>query len=373
MLSVIGALLLALPFPATSQAASFARILGQPITRPISDAFARFVGRSLPVISASAGVVYSFDPATGVYERETSILGQLFLERPDALGRRRWNLNFSYQRVKIDSFEGQDVDSLSDSLIRDPGSGVPLDIRLFDLALDTHQFTASATYGLTDDVDLNVTIPVLYSEFSVRLEQFSLRQTQVFSRSASRLGLGDTLLRGKYSFMRSDWIDAAAGLVLRLPTGNENDFQGTGDVELAPMLYAATRTFQPRRWLRLQPYLNGGMNVDASDLDASEGRWGAGLDCGVSQRLTAAVAVLGRHALSRLVPAGSFDVRRLYGPPRPLFGLQGDRSDSYDLSIGGRVNVWRDTVMAFANVIIPLNDDGVRPEPIPTVGFEATF
>jgi hypothetical protein len=44
------------------------------------------------------------------------------------------------------------------------------------------------------------------------------------------------------------------------------------------------------------------------------------------------------------------------------------RPDFYDLSIGGIV--WRDTVIAFANVLVPLNDDGRRD---PAVGLEAAF
>ena len=58
---------------------------------------------------------------------------------------------------------------------------------------------------------------------------------------------------------------------------------------------------------------------------------------------------------------------------RPLFGLHGDRPDLYDVSIGARVNLWRDLLIGFANVILPLNRDGIRADVIPLVGLEATF
>ena len=65
------------------------------------------------------------------------------------------------------------------------------------------------------------------------------------------------------------------------------------------------------------------------------------------------------------------------GGPRfgvaPLFGLTGERPDFYDLSIGGRANLWRDTVIAFANVVVPLNQAGVRMDLIPLVGVEVAF
>jgi hypothetical protein len=61
------------------------------------------------------------------------------------------------------------------------------------------------------------------------------------------------------------------------------------------------------------------------------------------------------------------------GGTAPLFGLSGARPDYYDLSIGGRGSVWRDTVFAFVNVVLSLNDGFVRTDPIPAIGVEATF
>src|SRR5438128_9250218 len=98
-----------------AHAKTFSEILGTPITKKIGEAFAQSVGRALPVTSASAGVVYTFDPATGVYEREAVVVGQLYLERAEPLGRKRLNLSLNYQRVKIDTFEGKDVEALRDT------------------------------------------------------------------------------------------------------------------------------------------------------------------------------------------------------------------------------------------------------------------
>jgi hypothetical protein len=357
------------------EARTFADILGTPITRTVGDALATSIGRALPVTSASAGIVFRFDPTTGVFERETSILGQLFLERAEPVGRGRWNLTFNYQRFGIDTIEGEDIDALSDTnrAIVDPSTGNPVTFPLFGIDLDTDVFTASATYGITNDLDVNLTVPVVYSDFQLRVVQRSTGGTMSADVGSSKLGVGDIFLRGKYRFLRRDWLQAAGGLVLRVPSGNEENFQGTGDLELAPMLYVSTRTWQLAPAVRLQSYLNGGVNLDAEDVDRSEARWGVGLDVGFAERLTAAVAVLGRHPFQRIAPAGFFDVARVDGTTQPLFGLQGERPDLYDLSVGGRVNLWRDTLIGFANVILPLNDDGVRADFIPLVGLEATF
>ncbi|TMB49211.1 MAG: hypothetical protein E6J60_13345 [Deltaproteobacteria bacterium] len=94
---------------------------------------------------------------------------------------------------------------------------------------------------------------------------------------------------------------------------------------------------------------------------------------GSSSRAAWGIAFLARHPFERIGKPGFLDVPRANGPPSPLFGLQLDRPNFYDLSIGGRVALWRDTLVAFANVIVPLNADGLRASAIPLAGLEATF
>ena len=53
---------------------------------------------------------------------------------------------------------------------------------------------------------------------------------------------------------------------------------------------------------------------------------------------------------------------------RPLFGIGGRRPDYYDLSVGMRSAALSDRFLVFANVLLPLNDDGPRADAIPLVG-----
>jgi hypothetical protein len=103
--------------------------------------------------------------------------------------------------------------------------------------------------------------------------------------------------------------------------------------------------------------------------------------------MTASVAVLGRNQFAHVAPPGFFDFPRCPGASlltcatertvrdgtALLFGLSSARVDYYDISIGGRGAVWRDTLFAFVNVLVPLNDGFMRTAPIPLVGLEATF
>ena len=354
----------------------------RPITRPIGDALADSIGHALPITAASAGVTFSFNKATHAWDRETDILGQLYLERPRPLGRGKLNLSVSYQWVRIDTVDGQDLDQLSDTRfpIVDPKNGRLFTVPRFGLDLETHQVTTSVTYGVTDDLDLNLTIPVLDSSFAVNgiLRQVAKGREQRLRVRSSKVGPGDLFLRGKYRLLHGAWGDLAAGLVLRAPAGNQDNFQGTGAWEPAPMLYAATPSLSFGHGVGLQAYANGGVELNADDVERSAGRFGLGLDCAIQERFTAAVAVLGREPFQGIAPPGFFDVARV--DPRtgrrftaPVLGLERDRASTYDLSLGGRVNLWHDTVFGFANVILPLNRDGFRSDVIPLVGVEAAF
>jgi len=372
--AALGVALVAFTAPA-AWGRTLAEIVGPGFTRPISDALALSVGRALPVISASAGVVFSFDPS-GAYVRERSIAGQLFLERAEPVGRARWNLSLNYQRVKFDSFEGKDIEQLKDTVpVVDPDTGGAVTFPRFGIDLETHEVTTSATYGLTDDLDINLALPVLLSELRVQLSQGGANPADVkrFTESATKLGVGDIFLRGKYRFLNIGRGQAALGLVFRLPSGEQENLQGTGAFEIAPLLYASGKAVEITRAVALQPYFNAGVNFDTEDVGSSEARWGVGLDAAIVGRITLAVAVLGRHPFRRLAPAGFFTLKRQDGSERPLFGINGDRPDLYDVSLGTRVNLWRDTVIGFANAILPLNDDGVRSNVIPTIGVEIAF
>ena len=383
---MFGALLLAcvaLGAPAASRA-DIIEDIGDQLTRGTAEAFVR----SYPVIAASAGVTYRFDPLTGAFERQAAMVGQLFLERAEPIGRDHWNIGVSYQRVALKSIEGKDASALSDdipiAIVDDKLQVVGL-VTFDQLSANavTHIATLSLTYGVTDAADLNLTVPVIVSDLSSEATASGLDLvTGEFATATERdsetsTGFGDVILRGRYRLLDLDLVKVAAGLVFRFPSGNVDSLRGTGVYEIAPLLYSSTRTWHPRSWARLTAYLNGGVDLIVEDVDASEGRWGVGLDWGITDGATLGLAVLGRHAFQRLASPGFFDLVRVFPGPTlgqaPLFGIEGKRPDYYDFSVGGRMNLWRDTLIAFANAVIPLNDAGIRTDVIPLVGIELAF
>ena len=183
----------------------------------------------------------------------------------------RWNVTASYQRVNVDSVQGQDLDALSDtgppirtgSFTSSGQSGARLvTFPRYAVALRVDMVTLAATYGITDDLDVNLDAahpgepPVGGrdgAQLHVQSESGRLPGNKTALANASpgvgrrtrttcstRPASATSSCARKYQFLRSAWVDAAAGLVLRMPTGNEDDFQGTGDWELSPLLYLST-------------------------------------------------------------------------------------------------------------------------------------
>ena len=346
--------------------------------------------RSLPSVSASAGFTYRYDRDLDTFVRTSDTLGPLFLERPDTLGQGKLNVNVSFQYVQLDAFDGDSIKKLEapDPIIfrtTDPAGnliGFTANRLRYGLKLQSYISALSVTYGALDDVDVNVLVPVIETNLDVGVHsqqvaiagsdgdfaQSMLAPLSGFTHGTA-VGMGDIQLRLKYRLPDAGAIRSAAGLQLRLPSGDENDFHGTGSFEASPFLYASTLL-----WSRVEPFANAGVDLRANSVERSQARYGLGVDVDVTRRLGAVLAFLGR---SEFEPsADEINVPHLTpsGPAlRPLLGIDFGRKDFADLSFGTRAIVWRD-IMFFANGIFALNDDGLRNDTvIPTVGLEGTF
>jgi len=369
--------LLAVLALATAARADLVDRLDTPVLRGLGRALAVSVGKSLPVPAASSGITFTFNPQTSAFERETEGLGQLFLERAHPIGKGKLNVSVTYQYVATDTFDGHDLGSLSDRRpIRDEATGLTFVIPRLDLDLVTHEVTTNITYGVTEDLEVNLAVPVLHTTFDADGQLVQPGRPfppQRGSTNDTELGVGDLFLRGKYRFLRGRFGELAAGLVFRLPSGNEDDFQGTGFFEVSPRLYASTPAVELAPYVRVQGFLNAGLDIVTEQSDRGEGRYGVGIDVMLASRATLSVAFLAREPFGRLVPPGTMDVLRADGSRSPVFRLSPGHPSYYDVSVGGRVNLWRDTVFGIFNVVVPANRDGVRASVVPLVGIEVAF
>ena len=360
----------------------------------LADNIADTAARNLPIISASAGYTYRYNPQLEIFERTSETLGPIFLERPDTLGRGKLNVNVSYQYVQFDEFDGRSIKRLEapDRIVIEEFDSAGNLLRRtanqlrYGLKIHSNIGSLSLTYGVLDNLDVNLLVPVIDTDFRVGVES-QVREEQLpgqqgFSPApepprtgttrGNAVGVGDILLRGKYQLPElQGGVRSAAGLQLRLPSGNENDFQGTGDFEASPFLYLSTFL-----WSRVEPHANLGVDLRTDGVERSQARYGLGADVDVTKRVGVSLAFLGRSQFKESAAASDTNFRHLTAAgvqERPLLGVRFDRKDFFDLSFGARAVVWRQ-IMVFANGIFALNDDGLRNDTvIPTAGVEGTF
>jgi len=358
----------------------------------LADNIADTAARNLPIISASAGYTYRYNPQLEIFERTSETLGPLFLERPDTLGRGKLNVNVSYQYVQFDDFDGRSIKRLeapdriviqefdsAGNLLRQTANRLR-----YGLKIHSNIGSLSLTYGVLDNVDVNLLVPVIDTDFAAGVHSQVLETAPPggsFSPApepprngitrGNAVGVGDILLRAKYQFAEQSGLRSAAGLQLRLPSGNQDDFQGTGDFEASPFLYLSTVL-----WSRVEPHANLGIDLRTDDVERSQARYGLGADVDVTKRIGVSLAFLGRSQFKESAAASDTNFLHLTAAgvqERPLLGVSFDRKDFFDLSFGARAVVWRQ-IMVFANGIFALNDDGLRNGTvIPTAGVEGTF
>jgi len=165
-------------------------------------------------------------------------------------------------------------------------------------------------------------------------------------KHGSSTGIGDLVLGTKYEFLRSAPIDLAAAFLAQFATGDEKNFLGTGDNLLRPFL-VASHTFSSIGGspISLTPHLNVGYQYDVNYADRSSLEYVAGFDVG-TRRVSVAWELLGTH------------------------NHNGD--DFIDTSVGVKWNVYKKLLLT-GNVLLPLNDTGLRSDLITTLGIGLTF
>jgi len=264
-------------------------------TREVNLAIASQVA-TFPIPSSSGGFTFSVNDRGEVTPTSTNF-GPLFAERAVTIGRKQFNVGFSFQSTGFSSFEGVDLDSGELSFIREHndccpgGANNPPNVTNFtpeferDLlrsnlrtTIDTNTTAFFANYGLTDRFDIGLAIPIVHVEIDASVDSQILRMaaqsvnnplihsfdglgaaTETLSASGSASGLGDVLLRAKYNFARTQTTAFAAALDLRLPTGDKDNLLGSGATQ-AKIFFVGSGEYG-----RFSPHLNFGYTFSSGD------------------------------------------------------------------------------------------------------------
>lgn len=335
----------------------------------LNDIISAQVG-AIPFASAGAGFAFRYDEDLGTFVQVAESFGPVFAERADTIGKGRFNANLSYTAFKYDEFLGDDLDNLVVTTRHDPDIIPPFDERTsFELdTVDVHlnldvninALNFAGTYGVTDRLDVGFLVPIADVDVRIAAQAEVVKspdnpipvdvhtfedgpESPTDSASGSAQGLGDVVLRAKYHWLEGETNNLAAALLVKTATGDEEDFLGTGDNTVRPFLIYS-RTFGA-----FTPHLNLGYEFNLDDSDQNSVEYAAGFDVG-AEKFTLAVSVLG----SREYRGDGFADTIVNG----ALGVKWNPFGSYILT---------------ANVLTPLNDDGLRSDVISTIAFERNF
>jgi hypothetical protein len=343
-----------------------------------------------PAISTVPGFTFRYNPQIQAFERSTRSLGPVFVERPQTLGRGKFDFGLVYLYIDFDELEGDDLDGFAFRNLPHTPSPIPAfqqttaEVVFDKFTLRSHVLSLSATYGITDRWDVNILLPIVHTSLDIRatarithdpanvhfFNVFTGAKEQVRTVDDSATGVGDLLLRTKYQLVESPGFNLASGLVLRLPTGDEEDLQGLGNTTLAPFFALA------QEYGRFDIHASVGIEINTEDLDSSRARYAGGVAYQVFEPLALMVDLIGSSGLAS--DKITVEVPQFLGGPPPApstsFVTQSRslRTDIIDLAVGFKVNPYR-SVVGFVNVFVPLNDDGLRADVIPAAGLEISF
>ena len=259
----------------------------------------------IPLASPASGVVTTIDPVTGA-EIPSSTLGPIFTERAETIGKHKFYVGVSNQDFHFTSLNGQPLRQLR---MLDPG-GVASQIDLngnvlttapstYDVGMDVRlsQNVAFLTYGITSRFDVSVGLPVVHAAVSAAIpgagifagdgfnntgngncwcvdtftpgsppgspaapngQGIILPQAAFNNASLGKTGFGDMLLRFKGNVLNRRKVALAVGADLRLPTGDERNFLGTGATAFKPFAAVSFLSKSFSHGIVFSPHVNVG-------------------------------------------------------------------------------------------------------------------
>jgi hypothetical protein len=252
----------------------------------------------IPLASPASGVITRIDPATGAELPSSISLGPIFTERAETIGRHKFYIGVSNQDFHFATVNGG---SLNPTTLLEPG-GAPTNVyyngsqlttlpAAINVTMDVRlsQNVAFLTYGVTNRIDVSVGLPVVHAGVSSvtsngvsyaangtspsigacwcvgtftpgtppGTDAAGLRVPQIGYAKATKTGFGDMLLRFKGNVFEGKKVGLALGADLRLPTGDDTNFLGTGAVAGKPF---AALSLYAKEWngIVLSPHVNVG-------------------------------------------------------------------------------------------------------------------
>jgi hypothetical protein len=350
---------------------------------------------SLPVATAVSGTGITFINGIPTFSAES--LGTILTQRGETIGKHRFYLSFTYQRFGFGSIDGSRFKDLATvNQVSYTGVGTSYVVANNNINFTVDQYTALATFGVTSRIDLTFIVPFSQVNLALvstahqynvdangtALSDFSLGTINL---PGSKGGPGDVTVNLKGNLFRKEGgTSMAAGAELRIPTGDETNYLGTGAYGVKPY------TIISHRGKRFTPNANFGYQWNSTSSLYTDQATGAhlnlpasilysgGVDFKATKRLTLVGEFLGQYLINgpRLqtstvkVPGqGTFPTIVV----RDANGKQITSNYAIDNAGGGiKINLFGGLIVD-ASALFKLDDSGLRAKWVPLVGISYRF
>jgi hypothetical protein len=318
----------------------------------------------------------TFDVATGVPVETQNSLGPLLVESARTLGKGKIDLAFGYSRIKYDRLDGRELGNYVLDLEHNdccgpnapqipPGDGAltgfehdEVEVRI-RTRLNFDVFGLFANYGLTDRWDAGVVLPIIRAEARADAHAEVLpisgsaihsfqgqTELQDSSTGGTKTGIGDVIVRTKYSLLRDSGSAPDLALLAQItaPTGDEDNLLGTGETKYKAGVITSKNFGTVGTHLNLAYEMTTGPDVQDNMTYA------AGVDLRASSNFTVGGDFLGR-----------------WNPDQDQIG-----SNVVDFALSAKWNPFTGMNAPLnAYVIVPVNKDhGLRSDVVYGVGFD---
>jgi hypothetical protein len=347
--------------------------------------------QTFPSPSTAGGFTFQLK-GTPVPVRESELYAPLFGERALTNGAKNLSVTFNVNRLRWRSINGSDVRSSSEGLLwgdtnyDNAGSGY---VGICRMDITTTAFAASGTYGVSENLDVSVALPIVHSnvvgsnefiDFSetdggiVQLPFFDENGQRIGGRyyvTGSSTGIGDIGVGAKYSIIRRAEAGAAVAVRTTLPTGSLEDMTGTGESRTSFDFIGSMEREG------FSPHVNIGYVVSTGDL-FNEFTYNLGASYRVvPRRVTIAGELIGRRVFGVATFDSTQDLGTVESPyTREIFTVRNfaGREDDINLffaAVGGKVRLtgkWLASIFA----IIPAGSSGMQASR-PTLNFGVNY
>jgi hypothetical protein len=355
--------------------------------------FSSAIGASianLPAAAAAGGVNFRFEGGVPVAEEVSA--GPIFGERAQTLTRGRLLVSGSLTGASFQQVRGLGMDALETTFVHEnignAAWGDPAfegDVIEVKTSMDVSVVVASlaASYGVTDNIDIGVVIPFVRASLSGTSDaavvpvgestphQFGTEadpsNTAHASAEGTASGVGDLGVRVKAGFQPSGDLGFAVLGEVRLPTGDEADFLGSGETSIRALGVVSGRRGD------FHPHLNAGVQLRGGEGYTNAALLTVGFDHLITPTATLAVDLLTNWQLGEGIEfarEATYDIPA--GRTVSLTNVRRIKDHLVDLSIGGKFAAGT-AVRALTNVTFPLNAGGMRPGVGWTIGLEYDF